>query len=84
MYDLVFLEAELLLLVPYSAFHDLTGDLDGDLDDDFRLEVLAEGRRPSLASVFFFGEDDDFPKRLGRTMGEDDEVAGAIMEQRCM
>ncbi len=62
------LEPAFLLLVLCSDFADLEVALEGEADEDFRLEVLADGRRFSLESVFFFFGDDDFPKRLGRTI----------------
>ena len=71
--DVLYLELELLLLVVCSDLNDLSGDLEGDLDDVFLLDELAEYCRFSLDSAFFFGEE-DFPKRFGRTIGEDDAL----------
>lgn len=61
--------------VKYSDFEDLTGDLEGDLDDDFRLDVLVEGRRFSFDSeLCFFDGDWAFPNILGRTIGKSYDV----------
>ncbi len=68
------LEPAVLLLVVWSDFTDLRVDLEGEADDDFRLDVLADSCRFSLLPDFFFFGDDDFPKRLGRTIGEDDTL----------